>query len=310
MCCVPALRHALPHAPPPCTSSPPPASPSCLSLPPWDPQVKQLEGYCVVSLNSDDGGAPLRLGFLPATDFNLQGQQHGGAARQFAPGDTLPATVVALPSVGTGGRMLLSAPLTAKLLRAAGGKAQQGEGGATARHQQPGPAVGAVVEATVTAVHVLHADLVMLGDHQGRLHITEGPGSSDGDASPLAGLAAGQKLPVAVLGRVAAAEGRRHAQLHCSARPEVLAAARAGKPLPPALSWGRLRPGQQLAGWVAELDAAGGHVWCAFSPAIRGRADATQVGAGIWGKGWAAGYGWTLLARVVRRRGPVQSSLL
>lgn len=53
---------------------------------------------------------------------------------------------------------------------------------------------------------------------------------------------------VAVLGRCANAEGRRHAVLEASTLPAALAAAGSGQPLPKQLAWGAVKPGQQLEG--------------------------------------------------------------
>ena len=257
--------------------TPSPASPH-----PNSPQVKPLEGYCVASLNSPAGAAegpqPL-LGFFATADFNLQQEQQQQAVQhQFGAGDSLAATVAALPSAATGGRLLLSVPLAAQPLRAKGAKAAAA--GAKQQQQQQqhvGPAVGTCVEATVVAVHPLHADLALEGGCHGRLHATEAAGEDSGTQSPLAALSTGDTLSVAVLGRVQTAEGRRHGMLECSSQADVVAAARARQPLPrrATAAWGTLKPGQQLRGYVHDVEA--GYVWCAFSPAIRGRAFAAQV---------------------------------
>ncbi|KAL4451480.1 hypothetical protein ABPG75_007142 [Micractinium tetrahymenae] len=252
--------------------------------------VKAESGYCVVSLA---GPAAQRhpIAFLATADFNLQGQQH---ARQFAAGEALPASVAALPGPATGGRLLLSTPLTARPLRAAGaragaataagGKAAGQQGGQGGGQQPEAPAAGSLVGATVGAVHALYAELALEGGCHGRLHITEAAPAADG--SPLASLSTGDKLEVVVLGRVASEQGRRHGLLECSTQPDTVAAARqaaAGGTAPAApaqpLAWGRLKPGQQLRGYVCEVEA--GHVWCAFSPAIRGRACATQASSSV-----------------------------
>ncbi|EFN56095.1 hypothetical protein CHLNCDRAFT_145628 [Chlorella variabilis] len=217
--------------------------------------VKEEAGYCVVTLPAADGsptGSPL-LGFLPTTDFNLQYQQHQQPPR---PGDSLTASVAALPSPATGGRLLLAAPVGGKPVKpaaAAGGtgaaKRPQSDKQQAQRMQQH--ATGSCVEATVGAVHALHADLDL------------------------------DKLAVAVLGRVTTAEGRRHSVLECSSRPEAVSAARAGQALPrhPCPALAALRPGQQLQGYVQDVQQ--GHVWCAFSPSVRGRAFATQAASSI-----------------------------
>ena len=207
----------------------------------------------MVSLPAAAGSSSPLLGFLPITDFNLQQQAHQQVQHQFAAGDTLTASVAALPSAATAGRLLLSVPLTAKPLKA-GSRAAGAAGAAAgakgqAREQQPvAPATGSCVEATVGVVHALHADLALAGGCHGRLYITEAA-AADGVASPLVGLLTGTTLKVAVLGRVQTPEGRRHGMLECSIRPEVVAAAQQGKPLPQQhLGWGTLNPGQQLHG--------------------------------------------------------------
>lgn len=197
---------------------------------------------------------------LATADFNLQGQQH---ARQFAAGDAVAAAVAALPGPATGGRLLLSTPLSAKPLRAAGSRAGSAapgskatgqQGSSQGQGQQPeAPAAGTLVGATVGAVHALYAELALEGGCAGRLHITEAAPSAASDASPLAALATGDRLQVVVLGRVASEQGRRHGLLECSTLPDTVAAARqatggAAAPPPQPLAWGRLKPGQQLRG--------------------------------------------------------------
>lgn len=209
----------------------------------------------MVTLPAADGsptGSPL-LGFLPTTDFNLQYQQHQQPPR---PGDSLTASVAALPSPATGGRLLLAAPVGGKPVKpaaAAGGtgaaKRPQSDKQQAQRMQQH--ATGSCVEATVGAVHALHADLDLGDGCHGRLHITEAsPAADAASSSPLAALSTGDKLAVAVLGRVTTAEGRRHSVLECSSRPEAVSAARAGQALPrhPCPALAALRPGQQLQG--------------------------------------------------------------
>lgn len=199
-------------------------------------------------------GARHPIAFLATADFNLQGQQH---ARQFAAGEGIAATVAALPSPATGGRLLLAAPLAAQPARGAGARAGAAGAGAKAGEQQgqrpEAPAAGTLVAATVGAVHALYAELALEGGCHGRLHITEAAPAGD-DSSPLAALSAGDKLQVVVLGRVASEQGRRHGLLECSTLPEAVAAAQqaAGGAAPAAapqpLAWGRLKPGQQLRG--------------------------------------------------------------
>ena len=62
----------------------------------------------MVSLPAAAGSSSPLLGFLPTTDFNLQQQAHQQVQHQFAAGDTLTASVAALPSAATAGRLLLS----------------------------------------------------------------------------------------------------------------------------------------------------------------------------------------------------------
>lgn len=199
-------------------------------------------------------GSPQALGCLATSDFNLQQQQQQQVQHQFAVGDQLTATVAALPSEATGGRLLLCVPLTAKPLRPREGKAAaEGEQKRGRQQQQhpAAPAVGSCVEATVGAVHAMHADLLLQGGCHGRLHITEAaPLEGGGGASPLSALSPGATLSVAVVGRVQTAEARRHGVVECSTRPEAVAAAKAGQVLPrgQGLTWGGLAPGQQLHG--------------------------------------------------------------
>lgn len=220
-------------------------------------QVKAEEGYCVASLTPADGSAaaatdaqqqqPL-LGFFAAADFNLQQQAQAQVARQFEAGGRLEATIAALPSPATGGRLLLSVPLAAKPVKAARAAGKPaGVAGSKAEARTPGPAVGSSVQATVAHVHPLHADLTLEGGAHGRLHITEAAAGSSG-ISPLAALSAGDQLEVAVLGRVQTAEGRRHGLLECSSRPDLVAAAKAAQQLPRHVGWATLKRGQQLPG--------------------------------------------------------------
>lgn len=210
--------------------------------------VKGEEGYCVVSLAvpQEDGGpaaAQPLLGFLPTTDFNLQNSSH--QQPQFAARETLTATVAALPSTATSGRLLLTAPLDGRQARPQP-RAASSTGGDAApkkRAAAPPPAPGSCVEATVAAVHPLHADLALPGGARGRLHASQ-------SACPLSDLVVGATLQVAVLGRAPATEGRRSSLSECSARPDAVAAAAAGRQLPGnlVLGWGSVKPGQQLTG--------------------------------------------------------------
>lgn len=104
------------------------------------------------------------------------------------------ARVAALPSATTCGRLLLHVPLDPRRLKAAaGGRAQRqqqqqekSEGG---QGERPQARAGEVVEATVDAVHAMHADLTLAGGGRGRLHICEA-------APPLSALEPGSKLKV------------------------------------------------------------------------------------------------------------------
>lgn len=210
--------------------------------------VKGEEGYCVVSLAVlQDGGTPAAaqplLGFLPTTDFNLQNSSH--QQPKFDVGQSLTTAVAALPSAATGGRLLLTAPLGGRPARPQPrtDSSKGGDAAATKRPSRQAPAPGSCVEATVSAVHNLHADLALAGGSRGRLHASQ-------SAVSLADLAIGATLQVAVVGKAPAAEGRRSSLYECSARPDAVASAAAGQPLPAhlLLGWGGLKPGQQLAG--------------------------------------------------------------
>lgn len=223
------------------------------------PQVKADEGYCVASITpvapadgsaADAAAAPQAqqlLGFFAVADFNLQQQAQAQVARQFEAGSTVEATVAALPSAASGGRLLLSVPLVAKPVRAARASKPAGVAGSKGEQRPSAPTVGSCVKATVVHVHPLHADLTLEGGSQGRLHVTEAAAGSAG-ASPLSALTAGDQLEVAVLGRVQTTEGRRHGLLECSSRPDVVSAAKAGQQLPRHEGWATLKRGQQLQG--------------------------------------------------------------
>eukprot|EP00887_Chlorella_sp_A99_P001742 scaffold19.g1742.t1 len=178
--------------------------------------AKEPEGYCVAAVQpavgtAEEGAAPspLLLGFLPIADFNVRQHQ---LQHRLAPGNIITATVSALPSAATGGRLVVHVPLTAPALKAAVRTAvnkpsQQGSKATQPKHALPTP--GTVCSAKVTAVHALHADITLESGCRGRLHITQvvdPPASSSSHsssaASPLTGLKEGQQLEaVAVLGK-------------------------------------------------------------------------------------------------------------
>ena len=259
--------------------------------------LKADEGYAVVSL--PPGFSPW-LGYLATVDFNqplsvgggVSGSGGGGALSgsttilgQIQPGDVITATVAALPSAETHGRLLFGVPPSADPSTTIVSSSTTKNGAAAAgkstkiRH----PAAGSKVNVKIEAVHALHAEVTLDAGFRGRIYITEVVDDDDAASSqeedkenPLRKLTAGENVDVVVLGKMQSVEGKRHGLLEFSLRPSLLAAATAAAPesnkaprKPQQLTWESLKPGQTLPGFAQEVE--GEHLWVVVSPSIRGR---------------------------------------
>lgn len=118
-------------------------------------------------------------------------------------GCTVPAVVVGTSSAETGTRLLL-----------------------TMQAANPLP-TQTLTQATVTHCHPLQLDVQLANQvGRGRVHITHLDPPSDKDRPLTSRFAAGDVLPVVVMGTLASKEGKAHRIAECSARSDVLAAAR------------------------------------------------------------------------------------
>ena len=270
--------------------------------------VSPSDGVLDVSLRPDlagrgprpDGPSAWSVGDVAAATVELVRPTHaivslpprgprGGRALAFAPppppaalalGDEVEVTVAARPSDDTGDRLIVTLP---PALSGGGSRGRDdGARAAAARAARAAarPPVGAVVDATVTAVHALTADIALPVGGRGALHATECGDSlaaAHAGAPPLAALVPGASIWCVVLGHGAARGARAHGVLDVTCRADAVAAADAAGGVAPAHALARptaasLRPGDALRGVVAEpMGDGNGALWIALSRTVRGR---------------------------------------
>ena len=270
--------------------------------------VSPSDGVLDVSLRPDlagrgprpDGPSAWSVGDVVAATVELVRPTHailslpprgprGGRALAFAPppppaalalGDEVEVTVAARPSDDTGARLIVTLP---PALSGGGGRGRDdGSRAAAARAARAAARlpIGAVVDATVTVVHALTADISLPVGGRGALHATEcgGPlAAAHPGAPPLAALTPGASIRCVVLGHGAARGARAHGVLDVTCRADAVAAADSAGGVAPAHALARptaasLRPGDALRGVVAEPTGdGGGALWIALSRTVRGR---------------------------------------
>ncbi|KAK9823324.1 hypothetical protein WJX72_001906 [[Myrmecia] bisecta] len=215
------------------------------------------QDYLVLSV-----AEPSAIGFAATADFNLQ---PGDPQKRYSPGQKLPAVVAHPQTPETGGRLLLHVPLLPHASSAAAAKKRGKEAKALASATR--------VKATITSVHPLHLDVKTEGGLRGRVHITEVVDAAKlGAESPLETFTEGETVDAVVLGLADSHEARNHHLLELSLRPEMIekaASVGAGRKVAKEVRLEKLKPGQVLQGFVAEVEAD--HMWMAISPSVRGR---------------------------------------
>ncbi|KAJ8448113.1 hypothetical protein Cgig2_031837 [Carnegiea gigantea] len=163
------------------------------------------EDYLVVSLPECD----YAIGYTAATDYNTQ-RLH---KKQFAHGETVIATIMALPSDKTAGRLLL-------LLESFSRKAETSS--SKKAKKRSGYDVGSLVQAELTEIKALELRLNFGSGFLGRVHITETNDQHDVE-NPFSIYKVGQTLTARVIGKCSLSEKNKKACLwELSLKPSIL----------------------------------------------------------------------------------------
>ncbi|KAK9804637.1 hypothetical protein WJX73_002075 [Symbiochloris irregularis] len=191
---------------------------------------------------------------------------------RFRPGQTVSATIAALPSPDTGDRLLLTLPLDAAPLSAA---TQNGVGDKERLH------AGGIVKGTVAVVNPLDVEVHLPRGQRGRVHVTE---VEDGARllNPLARFSVGDSVEAVCLGRCEASSRQFSDVWELSTRDSMRAAAAKGKGVKDLVrSAARLRDlksGTLVNGFIAEVQDS--FAWVALGRSRRARLHALDASKG------------------------------
>jgi len=163
------------------------------------------DDYLVVSL-PECGYA---IGYVAVTDYNTQ-RLH---KKQFSHGETVTATIMALPSDETTGRLLL-------LLESSSQKAENSS--SKKAKKRSGYDVGTLVQAELTEIRPLELRLKFGSGFLGRVHITETNDQPDVE-NPFSIYKVGQTLTAKVIGKCSPSEKNKKVNLwELSLKPSML----------------------------------------------------------------------------------------
>lgn len=235
--------------------------------------VSAEEGYCVVSMPNGS------FGFLAAEDMSALHSILTGSLRLPSPGDSVDA------------RVALICPIDDRVLLLPYVAPHPNEPKENTERSPP-PEIGSIVEATITAVHAAHIDVLLEGNRHGRVHITNAVEWSSSAVSPLSAFKVGTSVSALVLGR---AEGKHRGLWELSTKQSLFGSTPSrvgavceggggggggGEKHPP-LIWQDVKPGTVLNGWVTESSSGSRddhqQIWVSFAPSIKGRADTVAM---------------------------------
>ncbi|KAI4310641.1 hypothetical protein MLD38_035604 [Melastoma candidum] len=191
------------------------------------------------------------IGYALKYDYNTQKLPR----KQYVYGQSVTATVVALPSAETMGRLLMLLKSFADL----------GDSTSKRAKKKSKPSVGSLVQAEVTEIKPLEIRVKLGNGFHGRIHITELNDDNDTE-DPLKDFKVGQTLKSRI---VAASDSRNHnksTQWELSAKPKVVAES---YEVEGELNQEEFSPGQHVAGYVYKVE--NDWVWLSMSRQTRAK---------------------------------------
>jgi len=216
------------------------------------------EDYLVV----DIAGA---IGFVASKSWNVRLLE---VHQVYRPGQTVAATVTALPESATGGRLLLSPKAEegekSKKRKSEGSEADKGKKKGRPSSEE---LVGTIIKGTITAVRPLQLEVKLANRWRGRVHITEAnlPMSGPKDkASLAANFKLDDEIEVEVLGVVKAGDGGDTGSLELSLKISGTTG-----PSSTRLTLEGIKPGDKVDGFVQQIGAD--WLWLALSPSLKAR---------------------------------------
>lgn len=210
--------------------------------------VKEKENYMVLSLPEYNHA----VGYASLTDYNIQKLPK----KQFVNGQSVTATIMALPSPSTVGRLLLLLKSIGEVETSSSKRAKK----------KSGYNVGALVQAEITDIKPLELRLKFGVGFHGRVHITE---ATDGAAAedPFRNLRIGQTLTARIVAKADKYEKNwKSHQWELSIRPSMLTDSNEirDKLTPVAFNFSI---GQSVTGYVYKVDCQ--WVWLTVSREVR-----------------------------------------
>ncbi|XP_004514152.1 rRNA biogenesis protein RRP5 [Cicer arietinum] len=203
------------------------------------------ESYLVVSIPENN----YTIGYAPSSDYNTQGFPR----KQFVTGQSVVATVMALPSPETSGRLLL-------LLNEVNGTSSSKRTKKKSSYQ-----VGSLVEAEITEIKTFELKLKFGFGLHGRVHITEVHDANVME-NPFSGYKIGQTVKARIVAKPNEADSKRNTSgWELSVRPELITGSSdIGDNISEKLDF---KTGQQVAGYVYKVESE--WVWLAVSRNVR-----------------------------------------
>ncbi|XP_010317858.1 rRNA biogenesis protein RRP5 [Solanum lycopersicum] len=163
------------------------------------------ENYLVVSLPSYDNA----LGYASRADYNTQNLP----PKSFTNGESVIATVMALPSPSTSGRLLLLLKSISEAIETSNSKRAK---------RKSGYNVGSLVQAEITEIRPIELRLKFGSSFHGRVHITEASDDNYAEA-PFSNFRFGQTLTARIISKLNMSESvKRGYQWELSIKPSTL----------------------------------------------------------------------------------------
>ncbi|GMP97212.1 hypothetical protein CsSME_00045550 [Camellia sinensis var. sinensis] len=189
------------------------------------------------------------VGYASLTDYNTQ----MFPPRQYVNGQSVIATIMALPSPATTGRLLLLLKSVSEVTETSSSKRAK---------KKSGYDVGAVVQAEITEIKILELKLKFGSGFHGRVHITE---ANDDNAveNPFKDFRIGQTLTAVIVSKTNKSENnRKNYQWELSIRPSLVTGSTEMGGNTPSYSIG-----QHVTGYVYKLD--GEWIWLTISRHVK-----------------------------------------
>ncbi|XP_027363474.1 rRNA biogenesis protein RRP5 [Abrus precatorius] len=200
------------------------------------------ENYLVVSIPDNDS----TIGYASVSDYNTQRLPH----KQFLNGQSVVATVMALPSPETSGRLLL-------LLNEVNTSSSK-------RTKKSSYKVGSLVEAEITDIKSLEMKLKFGFGIHGRVHITEVHDAKVLE-NPFSGYKIGLKVTAKIVAKPNESDGnRKGSRWELTVRPEMIAGSSDKGDVSENLDF---KIGQYVAGYVYKVESE--WVWLTISQNVR-----------------------------------------